>query len=336
LSVWISIIVLAVYLIINGVLASAASDIAADKGYMKETWFHMCFWLGPIAYVIVAAMPNKKLQKTLEAINAQLSKGVGEDTFGDHGDYVDAATQIQVTHLTAGKVKHDTQGKETIYAIKAKLSIGKHVSFGIYPQEKEGMDETGIEWLVLELAGNKALLISRYGLDALPYDTSNDSTTWENCTLRAWLNSTFINKAFTSAEQTSIVLTNVNNSNSQGYSEWNTDAENNTQDKIFLLSYAEVNKYFGVTYKDSNNTKARVEPTAYAIAQGAYTDSSYKTTDGKAAGYWWLRSPGYDQYSAAYVFTDGSLGSYNVHDACICVRPALWVNLESDIFQSGN
>ena len=60
---WFGIIVgLLVFLFLNGLLASKASDIAEDKGYEKSTWFHMCFWLGLIAYIIVAAMPDRVMQ----------------------------------------------------------------------------------------------------------------------------------------------------------------------------------------------------------------------------------------------------------------------------------
>ena len=145
-----------------------------------------------------------------------------------------------------------------------------------------------------------------------------------------WLNGTFLNNAFTAAEQKGILLTNVDKGSSQGYSKWSTSGGNNTEDRVFLLSYAEANKYLGVTYDDSKNTKSRVAPTAYAIKQGAYT-SSNKTADGTAAG-WWLRSPGYDQNVAADVEPDGSLNCYIVSFGGYCVRPALWINLESGIF----
>ena len=57
-----------------------------------------------------------------------------------------------------------------------------------------------------------------------------------------------------------------------------------------------------------------------------------KTMDGEAAGRWWLRSPGMVQYDAAGVRSTGSLIFYYVSDGGGCVRPALWVNLESGIF----
>lgn len=93
----------------------------------------------------------------------------------------------------------------------AKFAVGNYVSFGTYPQTKAGNDATPIDWLVLARDGNKALLISRYGLDAQPYNTTNNEITWETCTLRKWLNGTFYNKAFSSAEQVAILTTNVDN-----------------------------------------------------------------------------------------------------------------------------
>lgn len=79
------IIVLIVLLCLNGYLASNASDMANDKGYEKRKWFHMCFWLGPISYIIIAAMPdqamrakqdetNKLLEKMIETFNTTTEK----------------------------------------------------------------------------------------------------------------------------------------------------------------------------------------------------------------------------------------------------------------------
>ena len=293
------IIGLIVLLVVKGLLASNASDIAQDKGYEKRKWFHMCFWLGLPAYLIVCAMPDKNLA---EAMHQQFAGSTGKN-----------AGNLEATALAA---KQDT-----------------YVTFGHYPQTAEGNDSTAIEWVVLQKEGNKALLISRYGLDAQPYNAEyTKDVTWETCTLRTWLNDTFMNKAFTAEEQKAILTTSVINNSSQGYSGWSTSGGNNTQDQIFLLSYAGANKYFGVMHNDSNNTKARVKPTAYAEKQGAYTSSSNKAADGDNAGWWWLRSPGFFRSRAAYVDSGGSLDNYYVSSGNGCVRPALWVNLESGIF----
>lgn len=273
--------------------------------------------------------------------------------FAELGDYSDAAQQLSEMKYQQANNLNAAARYDEAYAIyvtltgykdvdkllaeddnmiaaarDAKFAVGNYVSFGTYPQTKAGNDATPIEWLVLARDGNKALLISRYGLDAQPYNKDNTSVTWETCTLRTWLNGMFYNKAFSSAAQAAILTTNVDNSKSQCYSGWNTSGGNNTQDKVFLLSYAEASKYFGVTY-NSSNTKSRVAPTAYAIAQGAGKNSSYKTADGIDAGWWWLRSPGAYQSSAAGVRTGGSLFFNDVNYDSGSVRPTLWVNIEA-------
>lgn len=209
-----------------------------------------------------------------------------------------------------------------------KFAVGSYVTFGEYPQTAEGEDMTPIEWLVLARNGSNALLISRYGLDTKPYNTSDIKVTWSSCTLRTWLNNVFYNKAFSAAEQKAIMTTTVDNSKSQCYSAYDTSGGSNTQDKVFLLSYAEANGYFGATYDNSDNMKSRAAPTAYAIAHGAYTYFSDKTAADENAGWWWLRSPGYDRELATVVLTNGSLGNVYVNDTNT-VRPVIWVNIEA-------
>ena len=112
-------------------------------------------------------------------------------------------------------------------------TIGSIVTFGRY--EQDGDKENGpeeIEWVVLDVQDGKALLLSKYGLEAKPYNTEYTDVTWETCTLRAWLNSDFLNKAFSAEEQSAILTTTVDNSSSQGYNDLNSIDGNNTRDKI--------------------------------------------------------------------------------------------------------
>ena len=57
--------------------------------------------------------------------------------------------------------------------------------------------------------------------------------------------------------------------------------------------------------------------------------NDYKTADGEAAGWWWLRSPGSALDIASNVYTDDSLYNGYVRNTFGCVRPALWINLEA-------
>lgn len=115
------------------------------------------------------------------------------------------------------------------------------------------------------------------------------------------------------------------NDKSQGYSEWNITGGSTTKDKVFLLSYAEAKMYFGLN--ENSNTKSCIQPTAYAIAQGVFVD-------GASASWWWLRSPGHEQYDAARVGADGSLYYHDVRDSSGAVRPAIWVDLDSPFFNN--
>ena len=106
--------------------------------------------------------------------------------------------------------------------------------------------------------------------------------------------------------------------------DYSTDPGNATTDKVFLLSITEAKNYF------STDNSCMCVPTAYAIANGAYTSSSNKV-DGEGSCWWWLRSPGYCLDCAAGVNYDGTVrsgGSYVYNDDS-AVRPALWVSLES-------
>ena len=213
-------------------------------------------------------------------------------------------------------------------------TAGNIVTFGHYEQDNnlENGPEP-IEWVVLDVQDGKALLLSRYGLDEKPYHQKDTGITWEDCTLRAWLNEDFLNAAFTEEEQSAILVTDVDNSDSQGYSTWSTNGGYNTQDVIFLLSYAEANRYLGVTWDDTNNMQSRLKPTAYANRKGM-PPALYRprTAEGDEAWFWWLRSPGDGQDNAARVYHDGSLDSGSVVSESVCVRPAIWVDLNSGIF----
>ena len=196
-------------------------------------------------------------------------------------------------------------------------SVGDIVYFGAYEQDNNTSNgKEDIEWLVLAKEGNKALVISKYALDCQQYNTSYTSVTWETCSLRKWLNGTFLNAAFSSEEQSSIISSTVTADKNPSYS---TSPGNNTTDKVFLLSITEVNKYF------SSDSARQCSATAYAKAQGAYTN----TSNGNC--WWWLRSCGYDSDHAACVSIGGSVGSYgiNVSISSDAVRPALWINLGS-------
>ena len=76
----------------------------------------------------------------------------------------------------------------------SRAKIGSHVVFGKYEQDDDASNgKEPIEWIVLAKEKDRALLISKYGLAAQQYNTEWTDETWETCSLRKWLNETFLN-----------------------------------------------------------------------------------------------------------------------------------------------
>ena len=197
--------------------------------------------------------------------------------------------------------------------------VGEIVCFGSYEQDNNTVNgKEDIEWLVLEKKEDRVLAISKYALDSQPFNTSDTKVTWETCSLRRWLNSTFKNAAFNSAEQSSIISATVTTDKNP---DWTSSPGNNTTDKVFLLSITEVKKYFFYETR-------KCQPTKYAIEQG--TIRNKKNPD---EADWWLRTPGYSEGNSnnfTYIDSDGSIKTFGM-DANIqswTVRPAMWIKIE--------
>ena len=202
------------------------------------------------------------------------------------------------------------------------------IYFGNYYQSNSSTKEP-IKWRVLSVNGNDAFLLADKNLDAKPYNNELANVTWATCTLRTWLNVTFLNTAFTSAEQAAIKNTTVVNEDNPYYS--GTEGGVNTTDKVYLLSIAEAsNTAYGFNGKYINNNASNetrmAKNTAYAKECGASTS---KSMEYEGNGYWWLRSPGNGNDSAASVSCAGYgyYSAYSVSNGSYAVRPALHLNL---------
>ncbi|MCF0229572.1 MAG: hypothetical protein HUJ76_07785 [Parasporobacterium sp.] len=131
-------------------------------------------------------------------------------------------------------------------------------------------------------------------------------------------NEEFLNEAF-GPEATEMIITShvVNDDNA----EWETEAGNDTEDRIFLLSLDEADKYFA-------DDESRIAScTAYALAQAGFkTDGDTDDTEGYN---WWLRSPGSSEKYIAKVNYNGKIDPYGFPNmpAIGAVRPALWINI---------
>lgn len=202
--------------------------------------------------------------------------------------------------------------------LRSSVFVGGTLVFGHYEQDNNTSNgKEPIEWKVLAEENGKVLLISRYGLDSLRYNNTNTVTTWSDCSLRNWLNGTFMTAAFNSSEMSKILKLTISADRNPDYA---TDAGAPTEDRMFLLSINEANRYL------AGSAYAICKPTAYAKQEGA--------SDNNGRTWYWLRTPGKTGNTAAYVYNDGSVYTTGVtvdgikHISTLAVRPAFWMDME--------
>jgi hypothetical protein len=185
-----------------------------------------------------------------------------------------------------------------------------------------------IKWHILAKENGKALLFSEKILDCKEYHETSGNVTWETSNLRIWLNNDFYNVTFSSSDKTRILTSTIVNFDNPW--DW-ADGGNNTQDKIFLLSYFDViNITYGFSlFRSFYDTARQAQGTDYAKSKGLYVSNkkSYNSTY-KGNSYWWLRSNG-DQFDGGYVNYDGSFffNTYTSYYSSLGVRPAFWIKL---------
>ena len=164
--------------------------------------------------------------------------------------------------------------------------------------------------MVLDVHDGKAMVMSLYALDAKPSNELSENVTWETCSLRAWLNSEFIDSAFSEEEQERINVTAVRADRNPDES---TSPGNPTNDRVYLLSIEEALRYF------RSDSELACVSTAYTMSKGA--------------GYWanyWLRTPGTNLQHASAIETGGwvSYGGQYVEWGRYCVRPVMWIDID--------
>ena len=166
-----------------------------------------------------------------------------------------------------------------------------------------------IKWRVIKCENGEALLLSDIVLDKQKYNKRLKKVTWEKSTLRKWLNIKFMNRAFSSSEQEAIRTTKVINEDNYYYK---TDGGNDTLDKIYLLSLSETDEEKEYGFTDSYGMTIKY--------------SNYADLDDYQ--YWWLRTPGEKNISAAAVdmFGEAYVGG-GESDMELGIRPVLHLNL---------
>lgn len=183
----------------------------------------------------------------------------------------------------------------------------QYVLFGKYDQQ-DGYEEP-ILWRVLYSDNNKALLLSEYVLDTRAFDSQ--APVWDGSDIKAWLNGSFYESAFTTSAQRNCLITGGNGT-------------------VFLLGKEDyLNTAYGFSAKaDANDGNRSARGSAYARNHGLWTSESQycsyytRTSSGNGTSLWQIRS-------------SGSIGIARYDRDNVGIRPAIWIDLDKIQFNFG-
>ena len=215
---------------------------------------------------------------------------------------------------------------------KAGPAVGDTVVFGAY--EQDGNTKNGkepLEWMILDIDGDKALLITAKVVDYVK-NTDSKTVLWSKCAVRTWMNDTFYKGAFSSADRKAILTTQVHTPENPYYLRGGCD----TKDRLFSLSMEEVIQYFETRGKIGDEFITITDPRALTEATPAALQKALKQGDCTAFDThlsWLLRDTG-DTYCMADVFIygtdpDDAMLNYTGDYMWDGVRPAMWVKLSA-------
>lgn len=180
-----------------------------------------------------------------------------------------------------------------------------------------------IKWKVLQNDGNTLYLAANKALDVKRYDTRSKGVTWENSSIRNWLNHQFCGLAFSAEEQAVIVEQEISNEEDSRFIE--TGGNTKTRDKIYLLSYSDViNPAYGFCSNYYHGSISRcIWPTQYA-------DVSLDTEEQPCS--WWLRTMDSTEEEAWFIDEDGDHSGPWMVDEEEAIVPVLRIQLSSDLW----
>ena len=148
-------------------------------------------------------------------------------------------------------------------------------------------------WIVAEKTDDAAFLIKTKPVEGIPYNEKDKAVTWENSSIRLYLNTVFMSETFTSGMIDKIKETDVTVKGNKKYGTKGCK----TTDHMFMLNAKQAKKY--------------------------EKDMSLFLRD------YWLIGPGETQREAQFVaFGKVKAAGYPVNDKNMNVRPCMWVSMK--------
>ena len=200
------------------------------------------------------------------------------------------------------------------FSTGATITDGKAYYFKVEP----------IRWRILSEENGVAFILCDSIIAGCRFD--DDSNNYAESEIRAWLNSTFYETAFSERARSLILTTLVDNSLASTTNSSNPYICENTKDKIFLLSQKEAtNSAYGFASSSTYDTARRMLTSDYSRATGVFTEAK---SEFYGLGPWWLRSPYYDHSKYTYyVYGAGGIAQEYSDFSLVSVVPALRITL---------
>ncbi|MBR6809636.1 MAG: phosphodiester glycosidase family protein [Clostridia bacterium] len=199
---------------------------------------------------------------------------------------------------------------EDIHGYNKKQGGYSYVHFGTFPQDAQG-NEAPILWRVLEVKENEAYLLAEYIIDVhyVHLDTkAYYDMKWQESDLYAYLQSDFMNRAFTDAEQQVLLQ--------------------RTEDGA-LVTLPQIDDIRNKAYGFADNKSRECKGTDYAKSIGLYLYGDKNSP-------WISRNKSKDRpQQQRRVMDEGKLGTVPCGNVDLGIRPCVYVDLDQLIISGG-
>ena len=199
---------------------------------------------------------------------------------------------------------------EDIHGYSKKQGGYSYVHFGTFPQDAQG-NEAPILWRVLEVKENEAYLLAEYIIDVhyVHLDTkAYYDMKWQESDLYAYLQSDFMNRAFTDAEQQVLLQ--------------------RTEDGA-LVTLPQIDDIRNKAYGFADNKSRECKGTDYAKSIGLYLYGDKNSP-------WISRNKSKDRpQQQRRVMDEGKLGTVPCGNVDLGIRPCVYVDLDQLIISGG-
>ena len=246
----------------------------------------------------------------------------------ENGLYVRPAMNIDIS-LVMDESKKYIENEDLVRL--PNYSVGTYINFGKY-YKNNNTELEQIEWRVIAKENDKMLLMSRYGIEYMPFNEVDKGITWETSTLRKWLNEDFYNLAFNDIEKKSIIknLTKID-TGSGG------NSGRDTYDYVTLLSHKDLIDYLDLyDLIDAKEDITKFDSLKCYHTRYAFENYNKKTGKKIRNEYlpkrWWLRDITATYKNVLiYDYQDKKVSeTMNCTEKSVLVRPAIWVAIDKN------